>query len=174
MDGWMDIAHNALPQSHRKPTIRFSPLLLLRSIARAGSASPRCEGPRHQFDSYYREARFDACLDRFRELRFCLRLKFAPDDEVRVREEESRSLVHAARRREARSAPATASRPFDDDLVFVFDLVFFVTPPLLLPVFVSPADRAAQDMFRELVRSEESPTEKKIWEPRTPSEPGLP
>ena len=36
-----------------------------------------CMGPKHQFDHYWREARFDLCQRQFKELKYCVGLKFA-------------------------------------------------------------------------------------------------
>jgi hypothetical protein len=44
-----------------------------------------CGGPAHQFDRYYKDGRLDNCNRQLDELQFCLRLKFAGDEEAKVR-----------------------------------------------------------------------------------------
>ena len=42
-------------------------------------------GPKNQFNSYWREGMFDMCKTPMNEFMFCMKLKFAEQDEAKVR-----------------------------------------------------------------------------------------
>jgi hypothetical protein len=44
-----------------------------------------CFGPFHQFDRYYKDGTLDDCKRQMRELRFCVKLKFADPATTKVR-----------------------------------------------------------------------------------------